>query len=70
MCKRIKLEHFLTAYTKIKWIKDLNVGPETIKLLEDNKGKPPDDINQSKILYNPAPRVTEIKNKCKQVGPD
>ena len=52
-------------YTKInsKWIKDLNVRPETIKLLEENKGRTLDDINQSKILYDPSPRVTEIKTK-------
>ena len=63
MCKRMKLEHFLTPYTKIKWIKDLNVRPETIKLLEDNIGTTLDDINQSKILYDPPPRLTEIKIK-------
>ena len=51
-------------------IKDLNVRPETIKLLEENIGTTLDDINQSKILYDPPPRVTEIKNKSKQVGPD
>ena len=64
-CKRMKLEHFLMPYTKInsKWIKDLNVRPETIKLLEENKGRTLDDINQSKILYDPSPRVTEIKTK-------
>ena len=64
-CKRVKLEHFLTHYTKInsKWIKDLNVRPETIKLLEENIGRTLNDINQSKILYDPPPRVMEIKIK-------
>ena len=61
----MKLEHFLTPHTKInsKWIKDLNVRPETIKLLEENIGKTLDDINQSKILYDSPLRVTEIKTK-------
>ena len=61
----MKLEKFPTPYTKInsKWIKDLNVRPETIKLLEENTGRTLDDINQSKILYDPPPRVTEIKTK-------
>ena len=61
----MKLEHFLTSYTKInsRRIKDLNVRPEAIKLLEENIGRTLDDINQSKILYVPPPRVTEIKTK-------
>ena len=60
---KMKLEHFLTPYTKIKWIKDVNVRPETIKLLEENIGKTLSDINHSKILYDPSPRVMEIKGK-------
>ena len=65
VCKRMKLEHFLTLYTKInsKWIKDLYVRPETIKLLDENIGRKLDDRNQSKIFYDPPPRVMEIKTK-------
>ena len=64
-CKRMKLEHFLTPYTKInsKRIKSLNVRPETIQFLEENIGRTLDDINQSKILYDTPPRVMEIKTK-------
>ena len=61
----MKLEHFLTPYTKInsKWIKDLHVRPETIKLLEENIGKTLSNINHSRILYDPPSRVMEIKAK-------
>ena len=61
----MKLEHFLTPYTKIKskWIKDLNIRPETIKLLKENIGKTLSDVNHSRILYHPPPRVMEVKAK-------
>ena len=73
----MKLEHFLTPYTKVnsKWIKGLNVRPETIKLLEENIGKALEsvrDINHSSILYDPPPKVMEIKakiNKCDLIKP-
>ena len=61
----MKLEHFQTPYTKMnsKWIKYLSIRPETKKLLEQNIGKTLSDINHSKILYDPPPRVREIKAK-------
>ena len=64
-CKRMKLEHFLTPHTKInsKWIKDLNVRPGTIKPLQENIGRTLNDINQSKILYDPPSRLMGIKMK-------
>ena len=65
----MKLEHFLTPYANInsKWIKDLNIRPETIQLLEENIGKTLCNINHSRILYDPPPKIMEIKakiNKC------
>uniref|UniRef100_A0A8D1WEV0 Uncharacterized protein n=1 Tax=Sus scrofa TaxID=9823 RepID=A0A8D1WEV0_PIG len=63
--KRMKLEHFLTPYTKInsKWIKDLNIRPDTIKLLEENIGQTLYDIRHSNIFSDPYPRVMTIKTK-------
>ena len=63
----MKLEHFITPYTKInsKWIKDLNVRPETIKLLEESIGKTLANVNHSRIHYDPPPRILEIKAKAK-----
>ena len=65
ICETMKLGHVFTPYTKInsKWIKDLNVRPETIKLLEENIGKTLSNVNHSKILYDPPSRVLEIKAK-------
>jgi len=62
------LKNFLTPYTKInsKWIKDLNVRPETINLLKENIGKTLSDINHSRILYDPPSRIMEIKAKIKK----
>ena len=64
----MKLQHFLTPYTKInsKWIKNLNVRPETIKL-EENIGKTLSDINHRRILYDPPPRILEIKAKINKL---
>ena len=61
----MKLEHFLTPYTKtnLKWIKDLNIRPETKNLLEENIGRTLNDVNQSKILYDPPPIIMKIKTK-------
>jgi len=61
----MKLEHFLTPYTKIysNWIKDLNVRPDTVKLLEENIGKTLSNISHSRILYDPPPRVMELEAK-------
>ena len=61
----MKLEHIPTPHTKInsKWIKDLNVRPDTINLLEENISKTLSDINQSKILYDPPPRILDITAK-------
>ena len=67
----MKLEHFLTPHTNInsKWIKYVNV-KQTINLLEENIGKTLSNINHSRILYDPPPRVMEIKAKNTQMGPN
>ena len=64
-CRRMKLEHFLTSYTKVnsKWIKDLNIRPEAIKLLEENRGRTLSDINHTNIFLDPPPREMQIKAK-------
>ena len=71
-CQRMKLEHSPMLHTKInsKWMKDLNVRQKAIKLLEENMGRTFFNINHSKILYDPPPRVMEIKTKNRQMGPN
>ena len=66
----MKLDHFLTPHTKINsnWIRDLNIRPETIKLLEENIGKTLSDINHSRIFYDPPPRYSGNESKNKQMG--
>ena len=68
-CKRMKLEHSLTPYIKIssKWIKDLNVKQDTVKLLEENIGRTLFDINHSKIFFDPPPKVMEIKKNTQSL---
>ena len=68
-CLSVKL---LTPHAKInsKWIKDLNVRSETIKLLEENIGKTLSDIHHNRILYDPPPRILEIKAKINKLGPN
>ena len=70
-CKRIKLEHFLTSYRKIKlkWIKDLNARQDIRKLLEKNIGRTLFDINGGSIFFDPSPRVMEIKTKINKWDP-
>ena len=65
----MKLDHFLTPYTKMnsKWIKDLNVRSETIKLLEETIGRTLSDIHHSRILYDPPPRILDIKVKINKL---
>ena len=63
--KKMKLEHSLTPYTKInsKWIEDLDIRPDTIKLLEENRGQTLSDLNDSNIFSDPPLRVMTVKTK-------
>ena len=67
-CKRMKTEHYTTPYTKInsKWVKDLNIRPDAIKLLEKNIGRMLFDINHSNILFDPPTRIMTIKTQINQ----
>ena len=71
-CRTVKLEHSLAPYTKIssKWIKDLNIRPDTIKLLEKNIGRTLYDVNHSDVLFDLPPSGNGNKNKNKQMGPN
>ena len=68
--KRMKLKQSLTSYTKVnlKWIKDLNVRPDTMKLFKENIGRTLSDINHSNIFFNPSPRIMEVKTKINKLG--
>ena len=63
--QKLKLDHSLTPYTKVSsnWVNDLNVRLDAIKLLEENIGRVLSDINHSNIIFNPSPRIMEIKAK-------
>ena len=69
-CKIIKLNYFITPYINSKWIKDLNVKPETIKLLEENISSMLFDISLSNIFLDVSPQARESKAKIKQMGPN
>ena len=71
-CKTMKLEHPITPYAKVnsKYVKDLNISLDPLKLLEENRGRTIFDINLSSIFFNPPPRVMKIKTKNKQMGPN
>ena len=67
-CKRMKVEHYLTPYTKInsKWIKDLNIRPDTIKPLEENISRMLFDANHNNVLFDPPPKIRTIKTQIDQ----